>query len=186
MKKITIIFFLVIAMALAAIPVNAALTSTVQTSVSTIHTSAIGLSTVEDRASFTINKSFGNGSGTTQVADLVYHASRSLTSGQSENLDFYGTLEDAFGNTLNFARIKAITIENTSTSMTITIGSDTTALPIFSPAGGGVTVPPGGAITLIAPLSGWAVTDTSADLLTIANSAGSTTVYKILVLGTSY
>ncbi|MBF0410927.1 MAG: hypothetical protein HQM10_26515 [Candidatus Riflebacteria bacterium] len=184
-KTVFVGALLIVSLLLAFFPVFGALTSSTQITISSTHTSAVGLSTAKDEVGYGINKTFSNGSGTTQVADLVYHASRTLTTAASENLDFAGTLTDSFGNTLTFARIKSITVENTSASMTLTIGSDTTEIPIFNPSGGGITVPPSGVMTIVAPLSGWAVTADTADLLTIANSAGSSTIYKVWVVGSS-
>lgn len=181
-----LIFFLSILAVIAVLfPVFGALTSSVQVTVGHTNTSSSGLGTANDTLGYTINKTFSNGSGTTQVADLVYHASRSLTTAASETLDLYGGLTDAFGTTLNFARIKSITIENTSGSMTVTLGAADAPVALFDPATATVLIKPYGAVTLVAPLAGWTVTDSSADGIKILNSAGDTTTYKIHIVGSS-
>jgi hypothetical protein len=183
--KNKILVGLVIISALFCTNLWAALTSSVQFAVSSNHTTAIGLSTVKDDVGYSINKSFSNGSGTTQVADLVYHASRTLASSTAEDLDFYGTLTDAFGTTLNYARIKTIVIENTSTSESLTVGGDDNSIPFFDPATATVTIPPSGILCLVGPLGGFAVTADTGDILQVTNSAGGSTIYKIHVVGAS-
>ena len=184
MKRNLIVLSLVAVMALS-VQLFGALTSAVQVTLSSDHTAAVGLSTAKDNLGYTVNKTFSPGSGTTQVADLVYHAESTLTTGADATLDFYGSLTDAFGTTLNFARIKSIMIENTSGSMTLTIGNAAAPIAFFSPATATVDIPPYGVITLIAPLSGFTVTNTTADGLKLLNSAGSSTIYKIHVIGSS-
>lgn len=48
-----------------------------------------------------------SGTGANQ-ADLIFHDTRTLAASNSEDLDLAGGLVDAFGNTLTFARIKAL------------------------------------------------------------------------------
>lgn len=162
-----------------------ALTSSIQLTVGSNHTASVGLSTAKDDVGYSVNRSFSNGSGTTQVADLVYHASRSLASSTAEDLDFAGVLTDAFGNTLTFARIKSVVIENTSTTETLTIGGDDNSIPFFAPATATVTIPPSGVLSLVGPLGGWIVTADTGDILQVTNSAGAATIYKIHVVGAS-
>lgn len=184
MKRIHLVLFLVSILFVGS-QLFGALTSSVQVTLGSDHTSAVGLSTARDNVGYSINKTFSNGSGTTQVADLVYHGSRTLSPASNETLDFYGSLTDAFGNTLNFARIKSIAIEQTSASMTLTVGNAAAPLPIFSPATATVDVQPSGVLAVVFPLSGVAVTDTTADGLKIDNPGASTSTYKIHVIGSS-
>lgn len=185
MKRVLVPVLFLASLVVTFAPLYGALTSSVQVTVGSTHTSAVGLSTAQDSVSYPINKTFPNGSGSTQVADLVYHGSRTLSSAATESLDLYGGLTDAFGATLNFKRVKAIVIENTSASMTITVGTSTASLavPFFSPVTATLDIPPGGVLSLTAPLAGWTVTDSTGDLVVIANSSGSSTTYKIWILG---
>jgi hypothetical protein len=173
----------ILALTIALVPGFAALTSSLQITIGHDHSATVGLSTAKDTLGYTINKTFSNGSGTAQVADLVYHGRRTLTTGQSETLDLYGGLTDALGNTLNFARVKAIVIEQTSASMTLTIGDAAAPLPLFGPATATVSVKPSGAVALVAPLAGWTVADGSTDGVKVTNSAGDSSIYNIWIVG---
>lgn len=179
------IFLLVVAVLLAFSPVFGALTSSLQVSIISDHSATVGLSTTKDAVGYSVNKTFSNGSGTTQVADLVYHASRTLSSAATENLDLAGSLTDAFGTTLTFVRVKSILIENTSASMTLTLGGDANSVPFFDPATSTVSIPPSGAVALVAPLAGWPVAAGTGDILKMTNSTGTATTYKIWVVGGS-
>lgn len=176
---------LLAALTFAMLPLFGALSSSVQVRFGHDQTSSTGISPARDNLGHAITRIFGNGSGSAQVADLVYHGSRTLGSEASETIDLFGSVTDAFGSTLSFARVKAITIENESGSMTLTIGDADSPLALFDPATATVTVPPLGFLCLAAPLAGWPVTDTTADELKVLNSAGATTTYKIHILGAS-
>lgn len=181
----TIWFLLLASLTFAMLPLFGALSSSVQVRFGHDQTATPGLSTPRDNLGHTITKIFANGSGTAQVADLVYHGNRTLGSGASETIDLFGSVTDAFGNTLSFARVKTITIENESGSMTLTIGNAVSPIAIFDPATATVTVPPLGFLCLAGPLSGWPVTDATADGLKITNSAGASATYNIHILGAS-
>jgi hypothetical protein len=171
-------------LSLIAVVVGAAeLTSSVHVVAKSAHTVAVGLSTVTDTVGFSVNRSYANGTSSAQC-DLVYHASRTLTTAASESLDLAGGITDAFGTAVTFAKVKSIVIENTSASMTLTIGGDGTA-PFETWASGTVLVPPLGTFALVAPGAGFTVTATTGDLLKILNSSGSSTTYKIWINGTS-
>ena len=51
-----------------------------------------------------------------ELADLCWYDSTRGLAGTSETLDLSGVLSDVFGNTLTFAEIKLIWIENLSTT----------------------------------------------------------------------
>jgi len=176
----------IVACLLALLPVFGALTSSVQVSIGHDHTASVGLSTAKDSLSYTINKTFSNGSGTTQVADLVYHASRTLTTGASETLDLQGGLTDAYGNTLNFVRVKSIVIEQTSASMTLTVGNATAPVVLFDPATATMAIKPSGVFAVSFPLAGVSIATETSDGLKILNSSGDSSIYKIWITGTSY
>lgn len=164
--------------------VGSTLTHSVAVSLSSKLTTS-GFSTTTDSVGYSIQKSFDAGSGTTQVADLVYSANRTLSSGASESLDLYGGLTDAFGATLNFVRIKVIVVENTSASMTLTLGNGDNPFVFLGAGASTVDVKPSGAVAFIAPLAGWAVTADTADIFKVLNSSGSATTYRIFISGSS-
>lgn len=161
----------------------ATLTSSVQFTAKSSHEAVVGLSTAVDNVSYNVNRSFANGTGTAQC-DLVYHGQRTLSSAASESLDLAGGLTDAFGTAITFGHVKVLVIENTSASMTLTLGGDASA-PWEAWASGTTVIPPSGVFVTSSPTSGFEVTATTADLLKILNGTGSSTTYKIWVVGTS-
>lgn len=128
-----------------------------------------------------------DGTGTDQ-ADKVFSDRRTLGASASETLDLTN-LTDPFGAALTFAKIKAIMItasaDNTNNVVVGAAGSNQFLGPLAD-ASDKLIIPPGGAILLTAPKSGWTVTNSSTDNLKIENSAGSTGVtYDIMLIGTS-
>lgn len=55
-------------------------------------------------------------------ADLVYSAERTLATGASEELDLSGVLADIYGNTIAFARVKALRINIVSGVARLLVG----------------------------------------------------------------
>lgn len=141
--------------------------------------------TGRETLTYSFNKSFANGSGTTQLADLVFADTRAVTTGASESLDLYGGLSDKFGTTINFARVKAIFIENTHATQTLTIGGGDAPLDVlFGTATGTLAIGAYGAFGIVAPLTGYAITDSTNDTLHVEAEAGGTTItYKIWIIG---
>jgi hypothetical protein len=128
-----------------------------------------------------------DGTGTS-LADLVWSDTRILTASATETHDL-DALTDPLGVAINFAKIKAIIIKAASGNTNSVIVGAAASNQFLGPLGGSahtLTIPPGGAIMLLAPISGWATANGSTDLLKIANSAGSTSVtYDIIIVGTS-
>lgn len=121
-------------------------------------------------------------------ADLIWSDTRTLTASATENLDLAGVLADAFGATLTFVKIKAILIKAAAgNTNNVVIGNGSN--PFLGPFGAAahtLAVPPGGCVALFAPVSGWAVTAATADILKVANSSsGSSVTYDITIVGTS-
>lgn len=162
------------------------LTSKVSLAVQAVFAKTDALSTPKDVLSKSIQKEFTSGTGTGQ-ADLVYRGQRTLTTGASENLDLYGVLTDPFAVVLNFAKVKVIIIENLSTTQTLTIGGAATAQFInwVGTATDTIKIPPGGFFAIAAPVAGYAVTNTTGDLLKVLNSSGASCIYNIVIIGTS-
>lgn len=151
------------------------------------HTKTNDLSTTKDRVELVISQAFANGTGNNQ-ADLIFHDKRTLADGASENLDLSGSLTDVFGSTLTFAKIKAIIIQNLSTTQILTVGGAAANALInwVADATDKINIPPGGAFCIMAPLAGFAVTAGTGDILKIANGgAGDPADYNIWIIGTS-
>jgi hypothetical protein len=129
------------------------------------------------------------GTGASQ-ADLIYSAERTIAASGSENLDLSGTtLLDPAGTALAFVKVKAILIRAAAANTNnVVVGNHATAAfqGPFDALTDTISIPPGGFFMVTAPVSGWAVTATTADLLKIANSSSGTSVtYDIVIIGTS-
>lgn len=133
--------------------------------------------------------SFPSGTGAGQ-ADKVFADRRTLAASATENLDLAGSLTDALGATLTFARVRALLIEASSANTNnVLVGGAASAqfATMFGDATDVLVVRPGGLVLLVAPdTTGYAVAATTGDLLKVANSSSGTGVtYDITILGTS-
>ena len=130
------------------------------------------------------------GTGTAaSKADKIFLDARTLAASANEDPDLAGALTDPFGVAVVFAKVKAILIRaaaGNTNSVVVKPAAATGFLGPFGAATHTITIPPGGAMLLAAPVGGWAVAAGSADLINIANSgAGTGVTYTITVLGTS-
>ncbi|MFD3929690.1 hypothetical protein [Streptomyces sp. NPDC058614] len=145
------------------------------------------LSVPQDLIDYLKTLSFADGAGV-GAANLLFHDQRTLAASGTENLDFAGTLADKFGQTLTFARIKAVLVvaaaANTN-NVNFTQPAANGVPGMFLAAGDGVAVQPGGMFLWVAPsAAGAVVTAATGDLLTVTNSAAGTSVtYDVIILG---
>lgn len=162
------------------------LTSKASVAVQAVFAKSNALSNPRDVLSKTIQKEFANGTSSGQC-DLVFRDQRTLTTGNSEDLDLAGALTDPFGTTLTFATVKVLIIENLSTTQTLTVGGAAANQFInwVGAANDVINIPPGGFFAISAPAAGFAVTAGTGDLLKVLNSAGASCTYNIVILGTS-
>lgn len=154
------------------------------------------VTTTPDLGSNTANRaidvalSLTSGTGAGQ-ADLMFADTRQLAASGTEDLDLAGVLTDSFGATLTFARLKAIVIQAASgnTNNVVVSRPASNGLVLFSAASDALPLRPGALFVWaagIADATGLAVTAGTGDLLTITNSAGSTTVdYSVVIVGCS-
>lgn len=164
------------------------LISEISASVKWLYTNPLDLSTPSDSKTLNFEVPMLSGTGLDQ-ANRLFADQRSVNTASNDDLDLAGGLTDAFGQTLTFAKIKAILIYNTIL----------TAGEILNVGGGGVnsfinwvgnasdtvTIGPGGLLVLANPsLAGYAVTASTGDILRIANAGAGTIVYKIVLIGT--
>lgn len=122
----------------------------------------------------------GTGSG---QANQWFSDQRTVTA-SLENLDLYGGLTNAFGETINLVTIKQILIYNRSTTsgeiLTISGSALTNLLGGTSPT---VKIGPSGVWTQSSPIDGYAITNSSGDVLTV-NPGANTITYDLFILGT--
>lgn len=163
------------------------LTTKAQLSIAAQLSAALDLSTPVDALSYShlVNLTSGTADGS---ADMLWHDTRTLTASGTENLDLAGALVNAFGTTQTFAEVVAVGVfaaaANTNNVQVTRPASN--GVPLFLAASDGIAVPPGGAFWWIAPNAGIAVTAGTGDILTVTNSAGSTSVtYDVVIIGRS-
>jgi hypothetical protein len=166
------------------------LTTTVTAGLTGTQVNTVGglVGTLSATTTGTFSASLATGTGASQ-ADLIYQSSRTLAASTAENLDLAGVLADSFGAVLTFVKVKAIYIKASSANTNnVVVGGHATAafLGPFVDSTDKQTIPPGGCVLWAAPVSGWTVTATTADLLKVENSAAGTSVaYDIAIVGTS-
>lgn len=130
--------------------------------------------------------SIANGVAANQC-DMVWADTRTITASSTDPLDLADGLIDAYGDAIAFTAIKGMFIFAHSTNTNnLIIGNGTN--PFVNWVGAGthtVIVKPGGMFSLFDPTAGgYAVTDSTADTLQIANSSsGTSVVYDIILMG---
>jgi hypothetical protein len=131
------------------------------------------------------------GSGTAaNQADRMYTATRTLAASTAEDLDLAGTLLDAFGATITFARVKALLFRAAAANANNVVIGNAAANGFISWVGGAahtITLRPGGFFALVAPdATAYAVTPSTADLLHVLNGgAGTSVTYDVAIIGAS-
>lgn len=144
----------------------------------------LDLKTALANLDYQTNAAFDNGSGANQ-ASMTWDDTRTLTTGANETLDLNGSLTDANGASVTFTKVKVLFIRNKGTT-TLSIGG-AAANGFISPFGTStdlIKVMPGGMLLLVAPdANGFACAAGTADQLKIANSAGASCDYDIVIIG---
>lgn len=124
-------------------------------------------------------------------ADRVFSDRRTLSASATEDLDLAGVLTDAFGNTVSFARIKAIKIKAAAgnTNQVVIGAAGSNQWGTLLNATGTISLNKGGVFEAACGETdsiGWAVTAGTGDLLKIANGgAGTSVTYDITIVGCS-
>jgi len=164
-------------------------TTSVSVAVSSSQVKTLDLGDATFPVALTLAITLLNGTGAGQ-ADLIFTGTRTLAASGTENLDLAGSLTDAYGATMTFARIKGVIIGaatgNTNDVQVTRPASN--GVPLYLAAGDGQAVRPGAFIVPLAcsDATGVAVTAGTGDLLTITNSAGTTGVtYTVIIIGAS-
>lgn len=155
------------------------------------------LGPLSDKIDFAAQLGFIFGDGAVGKADLIWHDRNEIAAGGNDVIDLAGSLKDAFGDTLNFAIIRAIMIVNQShliwdthtvaTDATITIGNATNRLMFFTSATDTLTLHPTDIFVVTRnTATGFAVTPGSVDEIKILNNDGADkALYDILLIGES-
>ena len=122
-------------------------------------------------------------------ADLCFHDQRTLGASGTEDLDLAGSLAGPFGASQVFVELRALLISASSsnTNNVQVTRPASNGVPLFLAASDGIAIPPGGVFLWSCPADGKVtVTASTGDLITITNSAGSTSVtYDVVIIGTS-
>lgn len=145
---------------------------------------ALDLGQATSTLAYEKNDVLENGAGANQASE-VWHDTRTLTTGANETLDLNGALLDALGNSVTFTKVKILMIRNKGTTV-LTVGGAATNgfVSPFGTATDTVKVQPGGMLLLFAPdVNGYGVTAATADQLKIANAAGASCDYDIVIVG---
>ena len=165
-----------------------ALDTKLKLSLSSLLTGATDLQPRSAPLSYVVTKALTNGTGANQ-ADRVFSDQRTIAASSNDDLDLAGTLTDAFGATVTFARVKLLLIKAADTNVNNVVvgGASSTFATWVTGTSPAVVVRPGGTLLLAASdATAYAVTATSADVLRISNSgAGSSVVYDVVVIGAS-
>jgi hypothetical protein len=153
-------------------------------------TTALDLGTARAPHSLSRKLSLGSGTGAGK-ADKVFSDRRTLAASATEDLDLAGSLVDAFGATITFARIKGIIVAaaDANTNNVVLGNATSNGWATLLSATGTVTLRPGAFVAVgtgVADATGYAVTAGTGDLLKVANSgAGSSVTYDIHIIGAS-
>lgn len=165
------------------------LTATIKAAIRGQHTRALDLNTAGFPLDAIGSIELLDGVGVNQ-ADRLFTDQRTISASSNDDLDLAGSLADAFGQTITFARIKAILIKAAAANVNDLVVGAAAANAFVGPFGASthtVKVRPGGFLLLACPdATGWAVTAGTGDILRIANGAGGSSVtYDIVLIGAS-
>lgn len=157
------------------------------------HSDVNGITTTSDTKNGSVfDVEFANGSGTNQAQDM-FHSQRTVNNAEEDNLDLAGSLVDVFGNTLTLTSIRQLLIVNNAT----TSGEDLVIGGPEGPSAGAlltdlfdgdnearIKVKSGGVLCLVAPISGYAITGGSADIIRVYNIGTVPISYDVIIKGT--
>jgi len=148
-------------------------------------TGALDLEALASSLNQSWSVALADGTGAGQ-ATRMWSDVRNLASNTSESLDLSGALVDAFGVSVTLTKIKMLIIAADPLNTTVLTAGNVTngIIAPFLAATGGIIIRPGGLFVAAAPdVTGFGVTDATADLLKIANAAGAAANYSIAVIG---
>jgi hypothetical protein len=150
-------------------------------------TSALDLELAESDLTKNLVIALADGLGANQATN-IFSDQRTLAASANESLDLNGVLLNAFGQVINFTKVKLLAIFAAAANTNDVIVGGAASNGFISPFGGAThtnTIKPGGCLIMAAPdANGLAVVAATGDLLKIANSgAGTSITYDIVVIG---
>lgn len=159
----------------------------VKLSLAGILTNDNDLSTVTQAFNYSKSYNIANGTGANQ-ANMIWADTRTIAASGTDDLDLYGGLTNAFGTAINFTSIKGIIIvADSANTNDVLVGGDGAAAFVnwVSDATDKIVVKPNGMFAIMnTNANGYAVTNTTADVLQIANSSSGTSVtYDVIIFG---
>lgn len=151
-------------------------------------TDIIGLASGSISINYKASQDFADGGGDGQASVAWSSLGRALAASGTEDLDLNASLTDGYGSSIVLTKLKALLIKAAATNINDVVvgGAASHPIALFADAASDkMLVKPGGILLLIAPLTaGYPIVAATSDVLTIANSAGTTgIVYDIAVLG---
>jgi hypothetical protein len=161
------------------------LTANINIAVGGSYSSTVDLMTAQATLAFgshPVSLSFGTG---LNQADRVFTDTRSVAA--AEDLDVSGgALTDAFGNVFTIAELKVLIVcAATANTGNVVLGGDAASVLFLDTAATTTTIKPGGCRVFTDPsAAGITVTNSTADIIQVAPSAG-TQAYDILIIGSS-
>lgn len=169
-----------------------ALSTAVRVGVSAKQSSTLDLGIAEANITKNIAISLASGTAAGQ-ADRIFSDTRTINASSNDDLDLAGgSLTDAFGAALSFAKVKGIYVAAAAGNTNNVIVGGAASAQLANWVGDvtdKVVVRPGGVVLLACgdgDLNAYGVTATTADVLRVANSgAGTSVIYDIIVWGTS-
>ena len=155
-----------------------------------VRSAVTGSSRESGRRSMAFDVAWQIASGTAaSQADRIWADTRTVADGATDALDLSGTLTDAFGATVSFATLKAIVIAAASantTTLTLARPAGATGVTLFAATSDALApISAGGLVCWVNPAAGLTVTNSTADIINVVNSASAAANYDVILIGTS-
>jgi hypothetical protein len=166
---------------------STSLTSRIRVQASATLTSVLDLVTSSSPLTKTVTVDLANGVAADQ-GDVIWSDQRTLATATTEDLDLAGGgLTDVYGTAFAPAKVKVLVISSASANTTnLTLFGDANGVPILDDPSDTITLKPGGVFCIVDPtLAGYAVTAGTGDIIQVANAAGASATYDIIIIGTS-
>lgn len=142
---------------------------------------------------------FAEGTGNTQANEMWWDRRLVTASTPTDDIDLYGSLENVFGRTINFSKIKAVGIQNLGKrdgngGWTLTAGEDLLVLGATAANNGWggilngnqdekIQIESGDIFLITNRLAGWSISAGSTDVLRVVNNGTDDIEYDIVIGG---
>lgn len=167
------------------------LTAVSTSSIAYVYKNADTIGSPQEQTTAQNKVTYTSGGGTNQV-NAMFRAAYTLTTGSpDQDVTLIGVLEDVFGESLSFNRIRSILVKNTSTTDNDDIHfgpqgiANGTGNVFGDDVDGKLTIRPGGSVLIEAPRQGYELNDDEMAIrLHYAGVSGSITV-QIVIMGST-